>query len=551
MPASIAARFIAGSAALASAPALARRPASGERRCGDHRRRRSRHRGGAQGRGGRPALRRWSRRATAIGGRCVTDTDDVRRAVRSRRALDAHAGHQSGGEARRAAPASRSIRRRPARGCASAGAMRAKARWRISSPRIVRANRAIADAARARPTSPARRRCRRTSATGGRPSSSCSGRSAAARISTEISAVDFARSAERDVDAFCRQGFGALLAKLGDGPAGAASTPVTRIDWRATRSRSRPRAGRITARAVDRHGVDRRARGRQDQVHARSAEAPARRDREALARQPTITSRWSCTAIRCGLRSDDLVFEKSTARAPPRCSPMSSGTPLCMVEVGGKFGASSPGQGEAAMVGLRDRLARRPLRHRRQEGGRQARHATRWSDEPCALGAFSAAAPGGQPARRDADGAAARPRLVRRRSRARDAVGHGRRRLGIRRARRRCGAARLWGGREEPVSRRDSAARSACAARTADARAFCSVGEYPGSPRLRGSTSCCIACGTQRFTPAARRPCASRPRRRSSAPTASISSSVMVFSRGCSVTAIAIDFLPASMPVPS
>ena len=35
------------------------------------------------------------------------------------------------------------------------------------------------------------------------------------------------------------------------------------------------------------------------------------------------------------------------------------------------------------------------------------------------------------------------------------------------------------------------------------------------------------------------------------AATASISWSVMVFSRGCRVTAIAIDFLPGSMPLPS
>src|SRR4030095_15033783 len=30
----------------------------------------------------------------------------------------------------------------------------------------------------------------------------------------EVSAVDFARALERDTDAFCRQGFGALVAKL-------------------------------------------------------------------------------------------------------------------------------------------------------------------------------------------------------------------------------------------------------------------------------------------------------------------------------------------------
>ena len=65
--------------------------------------------------------------------------------------------------------------------------------------------------------------------------------------------------------------------------------------------------------------------------------------------------------------------------------------------------------------------------------------------DPWALGAVSAAVPGGQSARgillepvRD-DG------LVRRRSGARDAVGHRRRRLGIRRARRRRGAAARLG----------------------------------------------------------------------------------------------------------
>src|SRR6266850_8016738 len=47
----------------------------------------------------------------------------------------------------------------------------------------------------------------------------------------EISAVDFARSAERDNDAFCRQGFGALVGKLAAGIAVERSTPVTTIEW--------------------------------------------------------------------------------------------------------------------------------------------------------------------------------------------------------------------------------------------------------------------------------------------------------------------------------
>ncbi len=50
----------------------------------------------------------------------------------------------------------------------------------------------------------------------------------------EISAVDFSRSAERDNSAFCRQGLGALLAKLAPAAVQLA-TPVTQIDWWAAR----------------------------------------------------------------------------------------------------------------------------------------------------------------------------------------------------------------------------------------------------------------------------------------------------------------------------
>src|SRR5262249_13562959 len=47
----------------------------------------------------------------------------------------------------------------------------------------------------------------------------------------EVSAMDFAKSVERDVDAFCRQGFGTLITKLGAGLPVQLSSPVTRINW--------------------------------------------------------------------------------------------------------------------------------------------------------------------------------------------------------------------------------------------------------------------------------------------------------------------------------
>ena len=87
----------------------------------------------------------------------------------------------------------------------------------------------------------------------------------------EISAVDFARSVERDVDAYCRQGFGALVAKLGSELTVQLKAPVTRMH--STRNFVEMDTGRgfINGARRDRHGVERRARGRQDQVHARAA----------------------------------------------------------------------------------------------------------------------------------------------------------------------------------------------------------------------------------------------------------------------------------------
>ena len=96
-----------------------------------------------------------------------------------------------------------------------------------------------------------RRRCRRTSATGSRRSSSCSARSAARKNLADVSAVDFSKSAERDVDAFCRQGFGALIAKLGQGVPVQLSNPVKAIDLSGRAYvEIRTTRGTITARAV-------------------------------------------------------------------------------------------------------------------------------------------------------------------------------------------------------------------------------------------------------------------------------------------------------------
>ena len=62
---------------------------------------------------------------------------------------------------------------------------------------------------------------------------------------TQVSAVDFAKSAERNADAFCRQGFGALIASRAEGLAVKLSTPAIAIDLPGATSRWKRREARL------------------------------------------------------------------------------------------------------------------------------------------------------------------------------------------------------------------------------------------------------------------------------------------------------------------
>jgi monoamine oxidase len=100
-----------------------------------------------------------------------------------------------------------------------------------------------------------------------------------------------------------------------------------------------------------------------------------------------------------GLESDDLVFEKSTDTHTAAILANVSGTPLCLIEVAGAFGRDLSAQGEAAMIDFAGEwLARLYGSEVKKAIGRSS--ATRWNNNALTLGAFSAAVPGGQSARR-------------------------------------------------------------------------------------------------------------------------------------------------------
>jgi monoamine oxidase len=214
----------------------------------------------------------------------------------------------------------------------------------------------------------------------------------------EISVIDFARSAERDTDSFCRQGLGAFLAKLAEGLSVQLRAPVTRLQ--SGRNWVEMDAGRgfVKARAV----ILTASVGVLTSGKIKFTPELPKRQIDALAKLSLGSYDHIALELKGNplqLRNDDLVFEKSTGPKTGALLANVSGTPLAMVEVGGKFGAELAKAGDAAMKDFATGwLADLFGADVKKAIGRT--HATRWAAEPWALGAFSCAAAGGQGGRK-------------------------------------------------------------------------------------------------------------------------------------------------------
>ena len=212
-----------------------------------------------------------------------------------------------------------------------------------------------------------------------------------------MSSFDFAKAAERNAAAFCKQGFGALLAALGQGLAVQLSTPAKVIDNRSGISVDTDR-GTISARTaivtvptnvVASGGLKFSPDLGHHEIDAFGRMSLGSYDHIAL----------ELVGNPLGLESDDLVFEKSTDTHTAAILANVSGTQLCIVDVAGAFGRDLSAQGEAAMVDFASEwLAGLYGAEVKKAIGRK--QATRWNHEPYALGAWSAAVPGSQFARR-------------------------------------------------------------------------------------------------------------------------------------------------------
>jgi monoamine oxidase len=216
----------------------------------------------------------------------------------------------------------------------------------------------------------------------------------------EVSAVDFSRSAERDSDLLCRQGFGTLLAKLAGGIPVELSNPVTRISWgvRSGGVEVETARGQFAARAaivtVSTNVLSAGKIKFTPDLPKRQLDAAAKLK---LGSYDHVALELPENPL--GLRPDELVFEKSDSTRTAALFANASGTPLCVIDVAGSFGRDLAAKGDAAMfdfalswlTGLYGTDMGKAVRRK---------YATHWNDEPWVLGAFSAAAPGGQPSRR-------------------------------------------------------------------------------------------------------------------------------------------------------
>ncbi|RKE69135.1 flavin monoamine oxidase family protein [Pseudorhodoplanes sinuspersici] len=217
---------------------------------------------------------------------------------------------------------------------------------------------------------------------------------------SELSATDFARSSERDVDAYCRQGFGALLAKLAEGLPVQLSTPVTKITALGRGSFLIDTAGKgsLQARAVIVTVSTNML------LDGKITFAPALPKRQLDALSRLRLGHYERIALEVagnpfGLLRDDLVFEKADNDHTAALLANVGGTSLSFIDVAGSFGRDLAAKGPREMTAFAfewiDKLYGADVRK-----AIQRTHATQWASSPFVQGSFSAASVGGQPSRR-------------------------------------------------------------------------------------------------------------------------------------------------------
>src|SRR5215468_2145684 len=207
----------------------------------------------------------------------------------------------------------------------------------------------------------------------------------------DVSTADLSRSGERDNSVFCRQGFGALLAKLAAPLPLLLATTVKTIEWwsRARIEVDTPKGQFKTSAVILTVSTNVLTSGKIKLAPDLPKLHLGSRDHVALELSGNLL----------GLRADELVFEKSDNRQTAAIFGNMGGSTICVVDVGGSFGRDLSAKGEAAMIDFAINWLG-GLYGADMKSAVRRRHATRWNNEPWVLGAISAAAPGAQSSRK-------------------------------------------------------------------------------------------------------------------------------------------------------
>ena len=214
----------------------------------------------------------------------------------------------------------------------------------------------------------------------------------------DISVADKARAQERNTGIACRQGLGALIAKLGEQVPLSLSTPASRIAWSGRDVMVETPAGKIAARAavitVSSNVLTAGNIKFTPEFPKRQLDAAARLSLGSFDR---IALQLPGNPL--GLGRDDIVIEKSNAARTALLFANMGGSSLCSIDVAGSFGRDLSAQGEPAMVAFAVEWLTKLFGSEVAAAVRKS-SATQWNSAPFALGAMSSAAPGGQPSRK-------------------------------------------------------------------------------------------------------------------------------------------------------
>jgi hypothetical protein len=214
----------------------------------------------------------------------------------------------------------------------------------------------------------------------------------------DIAVADIARAQERNAAAACRQGLGTLVGKLGGQIPLSLSTPASRVSWSNREVAVETPAGKIAARAaiitVSSNVLSAGSIKFTPDLPKRQLDAAAKL---TLGSYDHIALQLPGNPL--GLGHNDIFIEQSNSSRTGLLLANIGASTLCSVDVAGSFGRDLSSQGEKAMIAFASEWLTRLFGSEIGAAIKKS-SATRWNSAPFALGAMSAAAPGGQLSRK-------------------------------------------------------------------------------------------------------------------------------------------------------